>query len=132
MNKIIVLKFFLCLNMSAFSQSNEITYFHRSNSNIIDPNGNRFIIQATNVSCWLYQENYIFGGAQNVHKITSENLNKILGTNAYGNFSKQMMENFITEEDIRLMKKMGFNSVRVVFQRSHLTTILQKKYYFQP
>jgi len=130
MNKIIVLKFFLCLNMSAFSQSNEITYFHRSNSNIIDPNGNRFIIQATNVSCWLYQENYIFGGAQNVNKITSENLNKILGTNAYGNFSKQMMENFITEEDIRLMKKMGFNSVRVGFSAESFDNDSTKKVLF--
>jgi ribonuclease HIII len=102
MNKIIVLTFFLGLTISAFSQSNEAKYFHRSNGNIIDPNGNRFIIKATNVSCWLYQENYIFGGAQNVHKITAENLNEILGTNAYGNFSKQMMEHFITEEDIRL------------------------------
>ena len=115
MNKIIVLTFFLCLTISAFSQPNEITYFHRSNGNIIDPNGNRFIIKATNVSCWLYQENYILGGAQNAHKITAENLNEILGTNAYGNFSKQMMEHFINEEDIRLMKKMGFNSVRVGF-----------------
>ena len=73
---------FLCLTISAFSQPNEITYFHRSNGNIIDPTGNRFIIKATNVSCWLYQENYIFGGAQNVHTITAENLNEILGTHA--------------------------------------------------
>jgi hypothetical protein len=66
---------FLCLTILAFSQSNEAQYFHRNNGNIIDPSGNRFIIKATNVSCWLYQENYIFGGAQNVHKITAENLN---------------------------------------------------------
>jgi aryl-phospho-beta-D-glucosidase BglC (GH1 family) len=115
MKKIIVSTIFLGLIISAFSQPNETKYFRRSNSNIIDPNGKPFIIQATNVSCWLYQENYIFGGAQNVHKITAENLNKILGTNASGYFSKQMMENFITEEDIRLIKKMGFNSVRVGF-----------------
>jgi hypothetical protein len=69
MNKIIVLTFFLCLTISAFSQLNEITYFHRSNGNIIDPNGNCFMIKATNVSCWLYQENYILGGAQNAQAI---------------------------------------------------------------
>jgi hypothetical protein len=45
---------FLYSTISAFSQSNEAQYFHRSNGNIIDPSGNRFIIQATNVSCWLY------------------------------------------------------------------------------
>jgi hypothetical protein len=120
----------LFLSISAFSQPNETKYFRRIKGDIIDPNGNRFIIKATNVSCWLYQENYIFGGAQNVHTITAENLNKILGTNAYGNFSKQMMENFITEEDIRLMKKMGFNSVRVGFSAESFDNDSLKKVLF--
>jgi hypothetical protein len=130
MNKIVVLTFLLGLTISAFSQSNETKYFRRIKGDIIDPNGNRFIIKATNVSCWLYQENYIFGGAQNVHKITAENLNEILGANAYGNFSKQMMEHFITEEDIRLMKKMGFNSVRVGFSAESFDNDSLKKVLF--
>ena len=130
MNKITVLTFFLGLTISAFSQSNETKYFRRIKGDIIDPNGNRFIIQATNVSCWLYQENYIFGGAQNAHKITAENLNEILGTNAYGKFSKQMMEHFITEEDMRLMKKMGFNSVRVGFSAESFDNDSIKKVLF--
>ena len=121
---------FLCLTISTFSQSNEAKYFRRIKGDIIDPNGNCFIIHATNVSCWLYQENYIFGGAQNVHKITAENLNEILGTNAYGNFSKQMMEHFITEEDIRLMKKMGVNSVRVGFSAESFDNDSVKKVLF--
>jgi hypothetical protein len=121
---------FLCLTISTFSQSNEAKYFRRIKGDIIDPNGNCFIIHATNVSCWLYQENYIFGGAQNVHKITAENLNEILGTNAYGNFSKQMMEHFITEEDIRLMKKMGLNSVRVGFSAESFDNDSVKKVLF--
>jgi hypothetical protein len=121
---------YLCLAISAFSQPNEITYFHRSNGNIIDPTGNRFIIKATNVSCWLYQENYIFGGAQNVHDIAAENLNEILGENAYDNFSKQMMEHFITAEDIQLMKKMGFNSVRVGFSAESFDNDSTKKWLY--
>ena len=64
MNKIIVLTFFLSLTITAFTQSNEAKHFRRIKGDIIDPNGNRIIIKATNVSCWLYQENYIFGGAQ--------------------------------------------------------------------
>ena len=47
---------FLCLTISTFSQSNEAKYFRRIKGDIIDPNGNCFIIHATNVSCWLYQE----------------------------------------------------------------------------
>lgn len=130
MNKIIVLTFFLGLTISAFSQSNEKKYFQRSNSNIIDADGNRFIIHASNVSCWLYQENYIFGGAQNVHETAAENLNEILGENAYDNFSKQMMERFITAEDIQLMKKMGFNSVRVGFSAESFDNESTKKWLY--
>jgi len=130
MKKIIVSTIFLGLIISAFSQPNETKYFRRSNSNIIDPNGKPFIIQATNVSCWLYQENYIFGGAQNAHKILAEKLNEILGANAYANFSKQMMTNFITKEDIHLMKKIGFNCLRVGFSAESFASDSTKKMLF--
>lgn len=109
-----LLLYFFC-NSVSYAKLNDTFFFQRSNGDILDPNGNRFIIKATNVSCWLYQENYIFGGAQNVHEVAMNNLNDILGPHSYDHFSIKMMENFITADDIRLMKKMGFNSVRVGF-----------------
>jgi hypothetical protein len=110
-----LLFFIIFISNSAFCQIKTESFFQRSKGDIIGPNGQRFMIKATNVSCWLYQENYIFGGAQNVHETAKKNLNDILGPNAYDNFSKKMMEHFITSEDVILMKKMGFNSVRVGF-----------------
>ena len=113
-NTITVTILFL-LSLKANSNTNDNVYFHRQNGDIIDLEGKRFVIKATNLSCWLYQENYIFGGAQNVHETAKKNLNDILGPNAYEGFSKKMMDHFITSDDIILMKKMGFNSVRVGF-----------------
>lgn len=110
-----LLFFIIFISNNAFSQIKTESFFHRSKGDIIGPNGQRFMIKATNVSCWLYQENYIFGGAQNVHETATKKMNDILGPNAYDNFSKKMMEHFITSADIALMKKMGFNSVRVGF-----------------
>lgn len=46
-------------------------FFHRQGQNIIHPNGNPFRIRGVNVSCWLYQENYVLGGAQTVQKLTT-------------------------------------------------------------
>jgi|LakMenE01Jun11ns_1017448.scaffolds.fasta_scaffold9865827_1 endoglucanase len=116
MMKLCSLIFFLIhVSIITFCQTNTEFFFHRSKGDIIGTNGQRFNIKATNTSCWLYQENYILGGAQNIHETAKLNLNEILGPNAYNYFSKKMMENFITSEDIKLMKKMGFNSVRVGF-----------------
>jgi len=110
-----LLFFIILISNSAFSQIKTESFFHRIKGDIIGANGLQYNIKATNVSCWLYQENYIFGGAQNVHEIAQKNLNDLLGPNAYDGFSKKMMERFINYDDIKLMKKMGFNSVRVGF-----------------
>jgi endoglucanase len=115
MKNILLITFLFSFSINTILSANDNSYFHRQSNDIIDLQGKRFIIKATNVSCWLYQENYIFGGAQNVHETAKKNLNDFLGSNAYDSFSKKMMEHFITSDDIILMKKMGFNSVRVGF-----------------
>ena len=94
-----LLFFLICISTELFCQTNTESFFHRSKGDIIDPNGQQFNIKATNVSCWLYQENYIFGGAQNVHETAKKNLNDILGPNAYNDFSKEMMEHFGDEHE---------------------------------
>ena len=118
------------LSLKANSNTIDNVYFHRQNNDIIDLQGKQFIIKAANVSCWLYQENYIFGGAQNVHETAKKNLNDILGPDAYDNFSKKMMENFINSEDIKLIKKMGFNSVRVGFSAESFENDSTKSWLF--
>jgi endoglucanase len=115
---------------TSFCQTNTKSFFHRSKEDLIAPDGQRFIIKATNVSCWLFQENFIFGGAQNVQETAKKNLNDILGPNAYDNFSEKMMEHFITSEDIVLMKKMGFNSVRVGFSAESFSNDSIKRFLF--
>jgi len=120
----------ICISSSSYCQTKTETYFHRSKGDIIDINGERFLIRATNVSCWLYQENYIFGGAQNIHETAQKNLNDILGPKEYDEFSKKMMEHFITSEDVRLMKKMGINSVRVGFSSESFDNDSTKSWLF--
>ncbi|MFM7757917.1 MAG: glycoside hydrolase family 5 protein, partial [Crocinitomicaceae bacterium] len=119
-----------CISNSSLCQTKTEAFFHRSSGDIIDTNGQRFLLRATNVSCWLYQENYIFGGAQNVHETAKKNLNDILGPNVYEGFSKKMMEHFITSDDIILMKKMGFNSVRVGFSAESFENDSTKSWLF--
>lgn len=125
-----LLFFLICISTELFCQTNTESFFHRIKGDIIGPNGQQFNIKSTNVSCWLYQENYIFGGAQNVHETSQKNLNELLGPNAYNSFSIKMMEHFITSDDIKLMKKMGFNSVRVGFSAESFENDSTKSWLF--
>jgi len=92
-----------------------VPFFHRDGHEIIDPSGKPFLIKGVNVSCWLYQENYAFGGAQTAQKITATRLTALIGEAAYQQYLKNMMDSFLRAEDIRLMKKMGLNCVRIGF-----------------
>lgn len=91
------------------------TFFHRNGHEIIDRGGQAFQIRGVNVSCWLYQENYIYGGAQTAQKVTVSKLKRLLGERGYRHYLRSMMDTFLLPEDIRLMKRMGINCVRLGF-----------------
>jgi hypothetical protein len=90
-------------------------YFHRVGNEIISPTGVPYLIKGVNVSCWLYQENYVLGGAQTAQKVTSTKLKQLLGEEGYFNYIKNMMANFLRPVDLEHMKRMGINSVWLGF-----------------
>lgn len=114
-----------------FTQStNEPNFFHRKGGEIIHPDGKAFQIKGVNVSCWLYQENYVYGGAQTAHKITTAKVTKLLGKEAYLDHIKNMMDSFLVADDIILMKKMGINCVRLGFDAELFESETTKQWFF--
>lgn len=105
---------FVMLSLAVFAD-NANGYFHRVGQEVIAPSGKPYLIKGVNVSCWLYQENYVLGGAQTAQKVTSAKLKRLLGEEGYLNYIKNMMANFLTPADLEHMKKMGINSVRLGF-----------------
>lgn len=129
LNSLCLLFGLLCiLNVRA---QNQIEYFHRNGQEIIHPNGEHFQIKGANVSCWLYQENYVLGGAQTAQKVTSEKISKLIGKKAYLEYIKKMMDSFLQEEDIKLMKRMGVNCVRLGFDAVLFESDSTKNWFFQ-
>ena len=59
--------------------NNPEQFFHRQGDEIIHPDGKTFHIKGANVSCWLYQENYVLGGAQTAQKVTAERVSGLIG-----------------------------------------------------
>lgn len=119
MNTLALITAFTALTLfsgSGYAQSsNVIPYFHRQGHDIIDPEGKQFQIKGVNVSCWLYQENYVLGGAQTAQKQTAARLSGLIGEQAYYQYLKNMMDSFLRTDDIRLMKSIGVNCVRIGF-----------------
>ena len=110
---------------------NERNFFHRNGGEIIHPNGSHFQIKGANVSCWLYQENYVFGGAQTAQKVTAAKVEQLLGKQAYLDHIKNMMDTFLVAVDIRLMKKMGINCVRLGFDADLFENETTKQWFFE-
>lgn len=116
--------------LTAQSKNTE-QFFHRVGNEIIHPNGQHFQIKGANVSCWLYQENYVLGGAQTAQKVTAEKISKLIGKKAYLEYIKKMMDSFILEEDIKLMKRMGINCVRLGFDAALFENDSTKNWFFK-
>jgi endoglucanase len=90
-------------------------FFHRAGGVIMDPDGQPFRIKGVNVSCWLYQENYVLGGAQTAQKTTAARISSVIGAEYYQQHLKTMTDSFLVAADVRLMKRMGINCVRIGF-----------------
>ena len=116
--------------LTAQSKNTE-QFFHRVGNEIIHPNGEHFQIKGANVSCWLYQENYVLGGAQTAQKVTAEKISKLIGKKAYLEYIKKMTDSFLLEEDIKLMKRMGVNCVRLGFDAVLFESDSTKNWFFK-
>jgi endoglucanase len=105
-------------------------FFHRQGQNIIHPNGKPFRIRGVNVSCWLYQENYVLGGAQTAQKLTTAKVEELVGRAIYQEYVKSMMDSFLTASDIRTMKRMGINCIRIGFDAVLFNNETSKAWFF--
>jgi hypothetical protein len=118
MKKQIIITFILALVTFGVLNAQSLPtnqFFHRQGQEIIHPDGKKFQIKGVNVSCWLYQENYVLGGAQTAQKVTAERVSGLIGKQTYHQYIKNMMDSFLLVEDIQLMKQMGINCVRLGF-----------------
>lgn len=106
-------------------------FFHRQGQQIINPDGQPFLIKGVNVSCWLYQENYVLGGAQTAQKVTAAKVSGLIGQQAYKQHLKSMMDTFLTPEDLALMEQMGINSVRLGFDAALFNDETTTSWFFE-
>src|SRR6476620_6857887 len=81
---------------------------------LISPDGKPLLLKGINLGNWLLPEGYMFKfKTANSPRLIQTVVNELLGEDEARRFWTAFRENYITREDIRLIKQSGFNSVRV-------------------
>jgi aryl-phospho-beta-D-glucosidase BglC (GH1 family) len=84
--------------------------------NVIGTDGKAFLIRGTNLGNWLVPEGYMFRFAKtNSPRMIDEMLTELIGPDEVKVFWKKFLDNYITEPDIRYLKELGMNSIRLPF-----------------
>src|SRR5713101_5528065 len=102
------------LLLALISQGSE-QFAHTDHKQIVDAAGKPLLLRATNLGNWLVPEGYMWlfqGGPQSPSEIRGLVL-ELLGPDASAAFWQKYRENYVTREDIALMHRAGFNSIRV-------------------
>jgi endoglucanase len=116
-NKIAVLSLLLLINcgltVPGQKPSNFVSVRGRE---FVLPGGKPLFLKGINLGNWLLPEGYMFefkkaNSAQRIYTV----FNQLVGEAQARKFWKEFQNRYITEEDIKFIKKSGFNSVRVPF-----------------
>jgi endoglucanase len=109
--RLLLLAFFLltliCPSSAQFAHTNHIE--------IVDGAGKPFLIRGTNLGNWMVPEGYMWlfdGGPQSPSEIRALVL-ELLGPEASTAFWQKYRGNYVTREDIALLHRAGFNTIRV-------------------
>ena len=82
----------------------------------VTPDGKPFLLRGINLGNWLLPEGYMFKfKAANSPRRIEAVLNQLIGEDEARRFWKDFRNNYITHEDIKFIKQIGLNSIRVPF-----------------
>lgn len=104
----------LALAFSTGAQKKAFVY--TEGKNLFLPNGKPFIMRGTNLGNWLVPEGYMFKLKDvNSPRLINQAFSELIGPSATDSFWKTYVNNYITAADVRYMKSIGMNSIRVPF-----------------
>ena len=97
-------------------ESSKVSFAKTRASQIIDPNGNPIVLKGTNLGNWLVPEGYMFKMKQvNSPRKIDELLYELIGPDSLKVFWNGFLNNYITQEDIKYLKRTGSNHIRLPF-----------------
>lgn len=82
----------------------------------VSPDGKPLLLKGINLGNWLLPEGYMLKfKTTNSPRLIQTAINELIGEEEARNFWQTYRDNYITREDIRFIKRSGFNSIRIPF-----------------
>lgn len=104
------------------SKTNTLSFIKTKGTKLIDDNGNEIKLKGTNIGNWLVPEGYMFKMEQvNSPRKIDELLYELVGPDSLKVFWKGFLDNFITQDDVKYLKSIGCNHIRLPFHYKMFT-----------
>ena len=96
--------------------TNSLSFIKTNGTKLVDDKGNEIILKGTNLGNWLVPEGYMFKMEQvNSPRKIDELLYELIGPDSLQVFWNGFLNNYITHEDIKYLKSIGVNHIRLPF-----------------
>ncbi len=117
-----------CKPYSSFGESGKVyngTISKTKGKEILDTEGKPITLKGTNLGNWLVPEGYMFkmGKVSSPRKI-DELLHEMIGPDSLAAFWNKYLDNYITHDDIKYLKRTGSNHLRLPFHYKLFTNDL--------
>lgn len=99
-------------------------------ANIISNNGDPILLRGINLGNWMLIEPNMFGTAGTERK-TRQTMELIAGKEKTDLFFRGLLEKWVTEDDFRYIKSLGFNSVRIPMNYRYFESDLEPFSYLE-
>ena len=101
---------------------NTLSFIKTEGSQFVDDKGNAILLKGTNLGNWLVPEGYMFKMEQvNSPRKIDELLYELVGPDSLQVFWNGFLKNYITHEDIKYLKSIGCNHIRLPFHYKMFT-----------
>ncbi|MFL9838714.1 cellulase family glycosylhydrolase [Flavobacterium sp. ST-75] len=112
----------LCMAFTSPAIAQKSKVAKTNGSQIIEPNGNPITLKGTNLGNWLVPEGYMFktGKVASPRQI-DQLLYEMIGPDSLTTFWHKYLDNYITQNDIKYLKRIGCNHIRLPFHYKMFT-----------
>jgi len=99
-----------------------VSFIKTKGINLINSKGEQIILKGTNLGNWLVPEGYMFKMEQvNSPRKIDELLHELIGPDSLKVFWNGFLNNYITHDDIKYLKSIGSNHIRLPFHYKMFT-----------
>lgn len=102
--------------------TNTLSFIRTKGAQLVDSKGDSIILKGTNLGHWLVPEGYMFKMKQvNSPRKIDELLYELIGPDSLQVFWNGFLNNYITHDDIKYLKSIGSNHIRLPFHYKMFT-----------